>query len=815
MVVRGLRLGAPDGGANDAGCAMSYSGAMAAPIGKTAYRIGLVAVSLLLVLVAGLFGRVFWGSETFGDRDLTFYYHPAKSLIAPLARASQGIPLWNPFFASGQPFAANPEHEVFHPLTSLFFILPFELAFRLQVILPVLAGVGGMVLLLRALRRSRLASIFGALGWGFGGYLLSTTNLLPTLFSASILPLCLAFAVRLVHKPRAAEVAALALCVGVLCLAGELSTILATPLLCTAALLALWRGRARLGPAAVVAGLVLGLAVGSVTLIPGAHHARKTVRSSSLDVSQAGEWSMPPVRALDLLSPHILGHVEAGNEKQYWGRSLYARRESPFFFSLYPGLAVSLLAIAAWRIRSRVLAPWIAMAGFGYLLSLGDHFVLWRLARHLPVVSAIRFPEKYAVLFILPVVVASAYGFDQVVMASREARQRLAWVLVGLAALAVLLSVAIALAAGHLSADFPWRVACGDALRVAGVAAALFVVLWPRLRWGRTTRALAVCAVLTIDLVTAGRGVVHTTPVRALSTPPAFFVPLLNRGTDELIYHAAEWDPSFGNVKGVGKPPLPAQWGLAMTLENDFDLTFLRWTDDGTRAFRKAIEADLPLATPLLQRRGVTAVVQFRAGARWQDGFVVGPAGESPVEVSLVHDYQPIAFAAVHVEIVHGAEGWLGAVRRLQGQARESACVDDESLSSFPLPPSPAEIRIRSRTPESIAMDVDGTGPNPSFVAFNQTWDEGWQLTIDDQPAPLLRTEVSLSGFVVPPGLHRIAIAYGDHSVDVGAAISIVAVLACLTLVLVGQRRRRTGSHSMSSDNLPQPAPVPGATAQP
>ena len=755
--------------------------------------IGLAASAFLLVLLVGIFWRALFFGETFGDRDLAAYYHSAKSLIVPLARAAQGIPLWNPFFASGQPFAANPEHQVFHPLTTLFFLLPFELAFRLQVILPVLAGVASMYLLLRALRRSRAASLFGGLGWGFGGYLLSTTNLLPILFAASILPLSMTFVVRVMRKPRGADVAALALCVGVQCLAGEPSTLLMTPLLCAAVAMAVWRLHARFGPAAVVAGLVLGIAVGAITLLPGVHHAGKTVRTIGLNASEAGQWSMPPVRALDLLSPNVLGHVEQGNETLYWGRKLYPQRESPYFFSLYPGLAVTLLAFAAWRHRSRALWPWIVVAGFGYLLSLGEHFPLWRIVRTLPMVSGFRFPEKCALLFILPVMVASAYGFDQVMMGSRRARQCLARVLVGLAAVATLGAGAIVLVAKRFSADFPWRVAAGDALRVAGVAVALLFVLWPRMQWGRTIRALVVCAVLALDLATAGRDIVHTTPIQTLATPPASFAPLLNRASDDLIFHAAEWHPTMGKVEGMGKPPLPAQWGLPMTLENDFDITFLRWTDEGTRAFWKVVRDDPSLATPLLQRRGVTAVVQFREGAHWQGGFVVGPAGQGPVEVVFLPQQQPIVFPASHVEIVHGTEGWLAAVRRLRGQVRDSACVDDASLASFPGQPSPADVQVRSRTPGSITMAVEGKGPGLSFIAFNQTWDEGWRLTLDGKPASLLRTDVSLSGFVVPPGSHQSTIVYGDVWLATGAAISIAAALGCLALVLVGRRRARRG----------------------
>ena len=95
-----------------------------------------------------LFPKALFCGESFFERDIQAFYRPAKSLVVPLTRASSGLLLWNPLFASGQPFAANPEHEVFHPLTALFFLLPFEWAFRLQVILPVIGAALSMFFLL-------------------------------------------------------------------------------------------------------------------------------------------------------------------------------------------------------------------------------------------------------------------------------------------------------------------------------------------------------------------------------------------------------------------------------------------------------------------------------------------------------------------------------------------------------------------------------------------------------------------------------------------------------------------------------------------
>jgi hypothetical protein len=753
-------------------------------------RIAGFALGLVAVLMGAVFWRVFAYGETFGDRDLGGYYHAAKSLVAPLARASQGVPVWNPFFSSGQPFAANPEHEVFHPLTTLFFLLPFELAFRLQVMLPLLFGVASMYFLLRTLRRSRPASLLGGLAWGFGGYLLSTTNLLPILYAAAILPLSLAFAVRLVRAPRAVDVAWLAICIGLQCLAGEPSTLLAMPLLLAAATWPAWRRGSRRRLLSVGLGLLLGGGIGAAILLPGMHHASKTDRAHGLDPTQTGQWSMPPVRALDLLSPHVLGHVRPGNERLYWGRGLYPVRACPYFYSLYPGLAVTALALAVGRRRLRALLPWLVVAGFGYFYALGTHFPLWRALHHLPLLSSLRFPEKFALLFYVPVVIVAAHGCDAVIMGPRPARRRLGRALLVVAAGAAVAAIGLGMAAWQRPAEIVLPLAALDLLRLTGVAASLLVVL----RWfahkGRTARALAVCSVLALDLATAGWDVVHTQPVAAVAGPPAFLLPLLRRAPDGPIFHAAEWEPTLGQVEHLGKPPRTAQWGLATTLESDFDFTFLRWSNAGARAFWMAVRSDPRLARPLLERRGTEAVVQFRRGARWQGNGVVGPEGKNPVEVSFLPAAQPVVFAAAHVERVQGTDGWLAAVGGLQQRARDSVCVDDARFTSLPGPPAPADVRILWRQPARIALDVEGKGPNPSFLAFNQTWDEGWQLAIDQRAAPLLRVDISLSGFVLPPGRHRVELGYHDPWITAGLFVSVLSLSGCLGLVLLARRRR-------------------------
>jgi hypothetical protein len=769
--------------------------ARSSPPGSRNWVFATSAGLLCALVMAILFWRVLAHGETFGDGDLAGYYHPSKSIIAPLARASDGIPLWNPFFASGQPFAANPEHEVFCPLTTLFFLLPFEIAFRLQIILPLPLAALCMFVFLRTLRRSRPAALFGALCWGFGGYLLSTTTLLPILFAVASLPLTLAFVVRVARKPRLADVAALALCFGVQCLAGEPSTLLVTPLLGLAAALAQRRsGDCRFAPAvALAAALTLGAAVGGATLLPGLHHAGKTDRAMGLGQSEALAWSMPPVRLLELFSPHVLGHVVPSNMHLYWAGALYGSKEGPYFYSIYPGLAASSLALLAAGTRRRLPRAWMVVAVAGVLLALGSHFLLWPGLRRLPGLASIRFPEKFVLLLLVPLIVAAALGFDQAVMGPARGRRWLLRFLAGFMGVGVVGAALISLLPGRMPSDFPWRQARFDALHLAALALVTWIALHSRFPSKRTARGLVICALLALDLAWAGRGVIHTMRLSKLAAVPPALMPLVTRAQDDLLFHAAAWNTQLAQVDGIAKPPTPARWGVATTLEGDYDYTFLRATNRATRLFWQAVGRQPALMNPLLERRGVTAILRFRPGTHWQGDFVVASDGGQTVELLTSPNAQPSVFAARRVEIVDGDAGWLQAALRLGSEVRQAAIVDRGELAAFSDPPAPATIRIKERTPVATVLDVDARGPGPSFLAFNQTWDEGWHATCDGVALRWLRSDVSLSGVVIPPGQHRIAVSYADPWVTAGVTLSLLATLAALILMLLDRllARRR------------------------
>ncbi len=749
------------------------------------------AVIVLMVLVTcalALFWRALFSGYTFAERDLYSYHYAAKWLIAPLAKASFDIPLWNPLYASGQPFAANPAHELFHPLTTLFFVLPFDWAFRLQVILPPLLAIPCMFWFLRVLRRSRPAALLGAIAWGVGGFLLSATNVLPYLFASAPLPLTLGFAVRLVRTPSRVNLVGFALSFALGCLPGEPISVLATVILLAAAVLSQRRRGGAKSWSFLFVGACLGLLVAAVVLLPGAHHAGKTIRAAGLTDSMANEWAMPPVRALELLAPYILGHVDRGNPARFWGADLYGAKIFPYYYSLYPGMLVGLVALLAWTRRlGRGFCLWAVAAALGYAISLGDQFVLWRLLRHVPGLAGLRYAEKATVIVSLSTIVAASHGFDWFLLGAPRRRRGL---MVGFCAVAVagLATAGVVFFRRHAYADIAAD-AIRDVLRAALVAAVTVAALVVSRRWHRARRGLLLGAILLVDLLAVGKSLVPTVPAARLAMPPQFLAPLLSSQRDDVIFHLADWHPSFSEMGGLAKPPIPARWGLAMTLERDFDFTQLRWTFDATRAWLEVVQASPELMEPLLARRGVTAIVTFVQGAHWENDRLVGPDGGSAVQTLIARHANGFAFAASRVERVHGVTGWKAKVKELGQESLSAVCVEDDQLGLEPFAgvPSAAEVTLKRASPMAFSLDVDAHGPAPAFVAINQTWDTGWQARVDGRPIPLIRTDLALSGLWVPPGKHTVELAYDDPWLRAGLWLSISGCLGCLLLVLWGR----------------------------
>jgi len=779
-----------------------------------------------------LFRRVLFGGETFVDRDLEAYHRAGKAILVRLLAESPGLPMWNPYLASGQPFAANPASQLFHPLTWLFAALPFEWAFRLQVIVPVLLSGVAMAFLLLTLGRSRAAATLGALAWAYGGYLLSVANLLPTLLGVSAVPVLVAFLVRVARSPTRANAAGLGLSLGALLLAGEamlLAVGLAAPaaLLCGAVGPGAMGARPRATPAiheraaALAGGLALGLAIGAATLLPGALLFRKTVRAEGLPAETALLWSMPPERLAELVVPNALGHANAPRFDAYWGRSRYPSEGSPFVYSIYPGLLVTAAAAAAWARRRTVEHAWAAVALLGWALCVGGNTPLWPLVREtVPFAAGFRFPEKLVFLVVLGVTVSASAGFDLLLRRRRGARIAAGSVLglaslAGLAAATGLLDVpSFYLGPGVASRDVLEGLARRDGAALLATGAASLAALLVLARKSRFAGTVLLTLVLGADVTLRGSTSLRSEPAVGVDAAPSWVREILAKGDPRgRVFHVGQWQFRHASVWGyLTPPPMPAFWGLKLTFENDLDHTELAWSRRATEAARSAVERQPTLLPPLLERRGVTSIVRLHDATRVTPEGVVAPPGlDSPLDVDFYVEPARPAFLVDELRVAQDAEAWLRELRAL-GDAAGRAAIVDAAGPALPTPPGRGDVVRYSTRPGRIEADLRCDGPQPCFLALTETWDEHWRATVDGKPAAIRRSDLSLMGLPVPTGTHAVVLEYDDPSVRLGASLTGAGGLVGLLLAATGFRRRPSRARPpAASPDAEAPSPPPAA----
>jgi hypothetical protein len=84
-----------------------------------------------------------------------------------------GTPSWNPYAFSGMPFDVNVQSGSYYPLNIFFFITDFLIAWNILILSQQFIAVVGMYLFLKNKLFSYDESIFGAIIWGFCGFMIA------------------------------------------------------------------------------------------------------------------------------------------------------------------------------------------------------------------------------------------------------------------------------------------------------------------------------------------------------------------------------------------------------------------------------------------------------------------------------------------------------------------------------------------------------------------------------------------------------------------------------------------------------------------
>jgi hypothetical protein len=86
-------------------------------------------------------------------------------------------------------------------------------------------------------------------------------------------------------------------------------------------------------------------------------------------------------------------------------------------------------------------------------------------------------------------------------------------------------------------------------------------------------------------------------------------------------------------------------------------------------------------------------------------------------------------------------------------------------------------------------VNIEVEAAEPALVVVAQTYYHNWHAQIDGQPARLLRANVGFQAVQVSAGRHQIHLFYQDFAFEIGAAVSGIAWLGCVSALLLRRRK--------------------------
>jgi len=426
-------------------------------------RVLILSIAFLCVLCLIQFWGILSGGRNFWE-DLVEGEFPVR-VFTKLSLFKGEFPHWNPFTFGGMPFFATGT-GMFYPFNLLISLMPVgdtALWYLMQAVLVLhvlLAGVN-MYVYLRFHGRSNSASLFGAVSFMLGGYIITHVIHSGIFYIAAWLPLMLLLLEKGVRdvKPRYMVIGGLLL--GAVMQVGHAQVMFyAVVFMLTYALfLSCQYGQSmkpllrRVALSALYFLIAAGLCM--VQYLPIFEASGHTVRSR-FTIIDASEGSLQFVQLLTALLPKLFG-AYTGSESVpvFWltdafKHGYYNYWESCFYF----GVSTLILSVLLFRkIKTdRTLifaAAWILLA---FLIALGGNFFFYKLLFSLGIPGFNSFRATPRILFvwafIFPVMAAAVIdGLNDLKSSKLKA------VSLSLCAAAAILGLVTA--AGGLSSVFP------------------------------------------------------------------------------------------------------------------------------------------------------------------------------------------------------------------------------------------------------------------------------------------------------------------------------------------------------------------------
>jgi len=764
---------------------------------------------LLVIVLVGLFPTVFFAGEMIAPGDLLFLTEPwsqygPDDFVAPQNPLMPDIvtaffpyyyltrqafdggewPLWNPLQYAGMPLLANAQSAVFYPPRLLHLLFDIPTATTLYILLKLwLCGMSAFICAV-GLRLPLAAARFFSFAWMLCAYNIIWPNW--SLPDVSVwLPILFLGVERLLEERLRSGVLLVAIGGLFLLLAGHPETAFAMSLgigvyFGMRLLLDRRRGGALWRPVAGASlGWLLALLVAAPQLLPFAEYLLNS--STFFDRPEESYSYVYPASALTgLWAPRFFGAAVDGN--------YYGSMNSNLYMMIYPGIAVwALLGLLLWRtglarhLRNRMLALG-AVALWGVAVAFA--FSWFEAVHRLPVFSSMI--EAYhitATVFALPLLATHAVASMLRAQPQRGDVAR-AWVFLGLGAVILLWAYWWFRPYVALAGDLPY-------LQQQLLVAALFALLsgaaltaWASRRLTPRQATALVTVVLVLDLFYNARSLNPTMPKSQVYPETALTETLRALPNPTRI--------------GVGEAGIPSGIMSCYGIED-----WLAY--DGLYPARM-VRFQTGLGPAFWEGAAPAAAIPYylhNPGRR-----PLFPKEESPERFALVGSYDgieiyrfldafPRAYVIGGIDVVPDDEALLTRMRE-EGfdPSVQVLAAEHETLTAAGALPDgqgfvgSADITDYAMTSVSLTAEADA----PGILVLADAWYPGWKAYLNGAPVPLFPVFHVFRGIVLPEaGAYQVEYVYRPGSFRAGMAVSVVALLGSLLVLLVLVRRDQEG----------------------
>ena len=743
-----------------------------------------LAVIFFFIITLFFFRYFLDGRIIMAFKDLSRYFYPLRYLMVEQVKAGQW-PLWNPYIFCGFPLLATLQICFFYPLSLIYYLLPFNLAFNYYIIVHYFLAACFMYTLLRYYRFSWSACFFGGVTFAYSGYLLTVANMNTSLSSVIWLPLILMAYDRLLNQAgnkytMIKNIIWLTLLFGIMFLGGEPTILYVTFWLLVFYGLVFSKKRL-LTLGLLLVGLAISFCLISAQLFPFIELAKNSDRTVLTGYDFVTTRSFPPSEIVNFVFPYFFGN------QVKWGEGseeVVGKNHQDWIISPYLGIFTLILLLFSFKWPKSRFFLWAALIAL--IFSLGRFTpIYWLAYKAIPGIAMIRFPAKYIFMVTFCLTVAAAAGFNDLYAATQQnssKTRKLGAVLIAISTILFIIYLSGRIYFEQILTSFSRNYSASvmqifletvknmirfnlQSVLILATNLTLFsLLLWETIKKkiNRKSFIIMVLFLAMADLLSNNSSIIVGASTEPFSKTPE-------------NYRLMEKDKSL------------FRFYYTPNLEKKNRTV---WGEDYTSAIynaKKCMAADWHLPYHFYDFWGYESIepirlFNFKYPQLTGENYKKNIDKLSSCNVKYIFSMEKLTnkeLILVHRENNYGVEVFM--YKNMKAVPR-AYLIDQDGKNN-----KGDKIAISLYKPGRINFDVDAQRKTMLFLS--EAYYPGWQFTVDGKKENVLLVNELFSGVVIKPGQHNIEYVYDPWTFKAGLAVSTLTVMAMLATYIYAKRK--------------------------